>query len=345
MELSERKKKLLAAIVERYIATGEPVGSKVLADLPGLSVSSATIRNEMAELVNMGLLEQPHTSAGRVPSSAGYRYYVDHLMGRYELSPHEKHLIALKLQNASGDVQKVLESAGNILAEMTRCAAVSTTPSDEAAVVRRVELVPIGSRTAMIVMLTSSGILKSRVCKTLSEITVDMAESFYNIVNANFIGKPAAALHIAKIQTLAVSLGEKSLEMTPLLVALADVAAMTERTELLLEGQSNLLGYKEYEQNAYELIEFLRRAEPLGQLFAGHQNGENGKPSILIGDENRYRELQNSSMIFSNYEIAGHQSGTLGLIGPTRIDYARLIPSLRYLTEIVGKILSDTVEE
>lgn len=345
MELSERKKKLLAAIVERYIATGEPVGSKVLADLPGLSVSSATIRNEMAELVNMGLLEQPHTSAGRVPSSAGYRYYVDHLMGRYELSPHEKQLIALKLQNASGDVQKVLESAGNILAEMTRCAAVSTTPSDEAAVVRRVELVPIGSRTAMIVMLTSSGILKSRVCKTLSEITVDMAESFYNIVNANFIGKPAAALHIAKIQTLAVSLGEKSLEMTPLLVALADVAAMTERTELLLEGQSNLLGYKEYEQNAYELIEFLRRAEPLGQLFAGHQNGENGKPSILIGDENRYRELQNSSMIFSNYEIAGHQSGTLGLIGPTRIDYARLIPSLRYLTEIVGKILSDTVEE
>ncbi len=345
VELSERKKKLLAAIVERYIATGEPVGSKSLVEALDMAVSSATVRNEMAELAALGYLEQPHTSAGRIPSGLGYRYYVDHLMGRYELSPNEKRVIDAKLQTASGDVQKVLESAGSILSEMTRCAAVSTTPADEAAVVRRVELVPIGSRTAMIVMLTSSGILKSRVCKTISEITVDMAESFYNIVNANFIGKPAAAMHIAKIQTLAVSLGEKSLDMTPLLVALADVAAMTERTELLLEGQSNLLGYKEYEQNAYELIEFLRHGEMLGQLFSGHTNAGDGAPRILIGKENRFRELQNSSMIFGNYEIAGHESGTIGLIGPTRIDYARLIPSLRYLTEIVGKILSDTVEE
>lgn len=345
MELSERKKKLLAAIVERYIATGEPVGSKSLVESLSMSVSSATVRNEMAELSNMGLLEQPHTSAGRIPSSLGYRYYVDHLMGQYELSPNEKRLIEAKLAPASGDVQKVLESAGNILSEITRCAAVSTTPADEAAVVRRVELVPIGTRTAMIVMLTSSGILKSRVCKTFGEITVDMAESFYNIVNANFIGKPAAAMHIAKIQTLAVSLGEKSLDMTPLLVALADVAAMTERTELLLEGQSNLLGYKEYAENAYELIEFLRHGEMLGQIFSGYTNSGKSAPQVLIGQENRFRELQNSSMVFDNYEIAGHESGTLGLIGPTRMDYARLIPSLRYLTEIVGKMLSDTVEE
>lgn len=345
MELSERKKKLLAAIVERYIATGEPVGSKSLVEALDLSVSPATVRNEMAELSAMGYLEQPHTSAGRIPSSAGYRYYVDHLMGRYELPQNEKRLIDAKLEPAAGDTQKVLESAGNILAEMTHCAAVSTTPADEAAVVRRVELVPIGARTAMIVMLTSSGILKSRVCRTLGEITVDMAESFYNIVNANFIGKPAAAMNVAKIQTLAVSLGEKSLLMTPLLVALADVAAMTERTELLLEGQGNLLGYKEYEQNAYELIEFLRRTETMSRIFSGHTNGEKGNLSVLIGKENLFRELQNSSMIFGKYEIAGHESGTLGLIGPTRIDYARLIPSLRYLTEIVGKILSENVEE
>lgn len=345
MELSERKKRLLAAIVERYIATGEPVGSKTLVDALGLSVSSATIRNEMAELSALGYLEQPHTSAGRIPSDAGYRYYVDHLMGRYELPPNEKRLIDAKLEPAAGDARKVLENAGHILAEMTHCAAVSTTPADEAAVVRRVELVPIGVRTAMIVMLTSSGILKSRVCKTLSELTVDMAESFYNIVNANFIGKPAAAMTVAKIQTLAVSLGEKSLSMTPLLVALADVAAMTERTELLLEGQSNLLGYREYEQNAYELIEFLRRAEAMDRVFSEHPSSENGNLHVLIGEENLFRELQNSSMIFGKYAIAGHESGTLGLVGPTRIDYARLIPSLRYITEIVGKILSENVEE
>lgn len=346
MEMTERKKKLLAAIVERYIATGEPVGSKALVDALDTPVSSATIRNEMADLVAMGYLEQPHTSAGRVPSSEGYRYYVDHLMGQFELPQQEKRLIDQKLQTAAGDAKKVLETAGNVLAEMTGCAAVSTTPTDETAVVRRVELVPIGTRTALIVMLTSSGILKSRVCKTISEITLDLAESFYNIVNANFIGKPAAAMNIAKIQTLAVSLGEKSLVMTPLLVALADLAEMTERTEMLLEGQNNLLHYKEFEQNAYELIEFLRRAGPLSQIFSGHtQNEKAGEPNILIGKENLFRELQNSSMIFGKYAIAGHESGALGLIGPTRIDYARLIPSIRYLTEVVGKILSDNVEE
>lgn len=345
MELSQRQKKILAAIVERYIATGEPIGSKALVDALDMSVSSATVRNEMAELTARGLLEQPHTSAGRVPSSAGYRYYVDHLMEQYALPQHDKHVIDAKLQSASGDPQQVLETAGGVLADLTNCAAVSTTPADAAAVIRRVELVPIGQRTAMIVMLTSSGILKSRVCKTSGAITVDMAESFYNIVNTNFIGKPAAAMTVAKIQTLAVSLGEKSLAMTPLLVTLADLAEMTERTQLLLEGQGNLLGYREFSQNAYELIDFLHRAESLGKIFSGHAAQPDGKPHVVIGEENLFRELQNSSMIFGNYAIAGHESGTLGLIGPTRMDYARLMPSLQYLTEIVGKILSDNVEE
>lgn len=346
MELSERKKKILSALIERYIATGEPVGSKTLLEALDLSVSSATIRNELKELDEMGFLEQPHTSAGRVPTGQGYRYYVDNLMGRYELPEGEKRLIRQKLKDASGDAQTVLETAGSILAEMTGCAAVSTTPSDEAAVVRRVELVPIGTKTAMIVMLTSSGILKSRVCKTMSEITVDMAESFYNIVNENFLGKPASTMHIAKIQTLAVSLGEKALSMTPLLVALCDLAQMTEKTEMLLEGQSNLLHYKEYDRDALILLDFLRRGEPLYHLFANSARPENGgEPNVLIGKENCFKELQNSSMIFDSYRIGGRDSGTLGIIGPTRVDYARLIPSLQYLTKIVGNILSDSLEE
>ncbi len=345
MDLSERQKKLLAAIIERYIATGEPVGSKTLVDALGMPVSPATVRNEMAALTAKGLLEQPHTSAGRIPSGAGYRYYVDHLMKQYDLSPVEKRILDAKLRTASGDSRQVLETAGNLLAEMTRCAAVSTTPSDAAAVVRRVELVPIGARTAMVVVLTSSGIIKSRVCRTDAEITVDMAETFYNIVNDNFLGKPTAAMTVAKIQTLAVSLGEKTLQMTPLLVTLAQLAATTEHTQMLLEGQSNLLGYREYAQNAFELMDFLRHAEPLDRVFSEAPHSADGKPSVVIGKENPYRELQNSSMIFGKYAIAGHESGTIGLIGPTRMDYARLIPSLQYLTEIVGKILSDSVEE
>ena len=344
MELTERKNKILAAIVEKYIQTGEPVGSKNLLDSLGFSVSSATVRNEMAELAEMGYLEQPHTSAGRIPSTQGYRYYVENLMTAYEMSPAEKKLIDIKLRETTGEPHAVLERAGNIIADISKCAAISTTPADSEAVIKRIELVPIGTHTAMIVMLTSFGILKTRVIRTDSEITLDIAETFYNIVKANFLGKPACDITIAKIQTLALSLGDKALAMTPLLVTLSDLSRMTEKTELLLEGQTNLLNHKEYETNAYELMEFLRRSEPINRIFS-HDKHSSVTPSVLIGKEHLYRELQNSTMIFSRYSIGGRQSGTLGIVGPTRIDYARLIPSIKYLSDVVGIILSDNMED
>lgn len=348
MEMTERKKRLLAAIVEKYISTGEPVGSKSLVESLRPGVSSATIRSEMADLAAMGYLEQPHTSAGRIPTGEGYRYYVDHLMGKFDLSDNEKRMIGSKLGSVSSETKSVLQKAGDILAELTNCAAVSTTPSDQEAVIRRVELVPIGTKTAMVVMLTSSGILKSRVCRTDFEITLAVTETFYNIVQQEFIGRPAAELSIARIQTLALSLGDKALAMTPLLVTLSDLAALTERTELLLEGQSNLLNHREFRSNAYELMEFLRRAEPLSSVFRSYSaasGGREGMPSVLIGRENLFRELQNSSVIFGKYKVGGRECGALGIIGPTRLDYARLIPSLKFLTEIVGSILSDNIED
>lgn len=345
MEMTERKNKILSAVVERYIQTGEPVGSKALLDTLDFSVSSATVRNEMSDLIELGYLEQPHTSAGRIPSSKGYRYYVENLMKIYDISENEKKLISMKLQGSTADPHSLLETAGEILADMSNCAAVSTTPADSEAVVKRIELVPIGTHTAMVLMLTSFGILKTRVCRTESEITIDSAQTFYNIVNSNFIGKPASFITVAKVQTLALSLGENALSMIPLLVALTELSRMTEHTELLLEGQSNLLSYREFEANAFQLMEFLRRSEPLNRIFSSKQDSKKGEPNIIIGKENFFREFQNSTVIFSKYSIAGHESGTLGIIGPTRVDYARLIPSIKYLSEVVGIMLSDNMED
>lgn len=342
MQLSDRKEKILAAIVERYIATGEPVGSKTLLEYLRIPVSSATVRNEMAELSRLGFLEQPHTSAGRVPSQAGYRYYVDRLMNRFELPFNEKRLIEARLSSVGGEPQQILEQAGQVLAELTNCAVVSTTPSDDNAVIRRVELVPLGTHTAMMVMLSSSGILKSRVCRTDCDMTLELIETFYNIVSGHFIEKSAGEVSMPLIQTLALSLGSKSLAISPLLVTLSDLAQLTEQTQLILQGQSNLLNYSDY-SNAYELMEFLRNSQPMKNLFTS--NRSEGDARVLIGKENMYRELQDSSVIFSPYSVSGRDSGTLGIIGPTRIDYARLIPSLKYLTEIVGRIMSDTLED
>ncbi|MBQ7546675.1 MAG: heat-inducible transcription repressor HrcA [Clostridia bacterium] len=340
MELSERKQKILATIVEQYIRTGEPIGSKSLMEILPMKVSSATIRNEMAELAAMGLLEQPHTSAGRVPSHAGYRYYIDHLMHTRELDDDSRRKIESAIGSGS-DPEHVLTRAGEVLADLTGCAAVSTTPAGESTRIRRIEMVPVGSRTAMLVLLTSTGILKSRICRTDTPITVPLLERFYNVTRSQLVGKPLSDVHTTAMQTLAASLGADAFSMLPFLAGIAELARDASQTDIHLDGQSNLLGYRELEDNAYELMEFLRNGEPLSALISSSR----GDVQVLIGKENKFRQLANSSVILARYDVGGDESGTLGVIGPTRLDYAKLIPSVRFLTDLVGRLLTRSIDD
>ena len=341
MELSDRKKKILAAVVEQYIKTGEPVGSKSLLENLPMSLSSATIRNEMAELASMGFLEQPHTSAGRIPSHSGYRYYVDNLMSRTELDERMRKHIEQAVSEKSGDADSLLSRAGEVLADLTNCAAVSTTSVGESAVIKRIEMVPVGMRTAMLVLLTSTGILKSKICRADSEITQSLSESFYNVTSAALVGRPLSEVNIAAMQTLAASVGSDAFAMLSLLAGITELARDAAQVDVRLDGQSNLLNYSELEQNAYELMEFLRKGEPLGNIVNLNKNDVD----ILIGKENKYRQLEHSSVIMARYSIKNQDGGTIGLIGPTRIDYAKLIPSVKYLTDLVGRILTKALEE
>jgi len=338
--ISERKQKILALIIESYIATGEPVGSKTLQSAMGNSVSSATIRNDMADLVEAGFLMQPHTSAGRVPSQLGYRYYVDNLMTKYELGHEEQERIKIWLQGYSGEPDQLLEKAGSILSELTNCVAVSSAPSDSEALIKRVELVPLSSKTAMVVLLASSGILKSMVVRTDSEITTQIAEVFYNIMQTYFLGNSVNNIDIPFIQTLVASLGDKVFVMSPLLCGVADLCNSVKSTELHFNGQSNILNHPELTTDAFELMDFLHREAPIKTLLASHK-----KPlTVEIGEENAFKELRNSSTIFSKYTVGDRDSGSIGIIGPTRIDYARLIPSIKYLAGVIGNLLSETLE-
>lgn len=340
-QLSERKQKILAAVVEQYIASGEPVGSKALSSIPGLSVSSATVRSEMAELTAMGYLDQPHTSAGRMPTEIGYRYYIDHLMDRTAPDEAERRLMDSAIKSGWGDPEAVLEQAGELLAEMTNCAAVSTTPSDESATVSRAELVPMGGRKAMVVLLTSTGVLKSRLCRTEAPITPSMVESFHHIAKAAFINFPVCEITMPMVQTLAVSLGENSLAMTPLLVTLAELARDACQSEIMLEGQANLLSYSEHDMDAAGIISFLQNRHPLESVI---HSGT--KPLyLLIGKENAYKELENSTLIVSKYKVSESTGGALGVIGPTRMDYRKIISNLEYITQLVGRFLSEALED
>ena len=355
MEVGKRKELILGAVVEHYIKTGEPIGSKMLMQSLPISVSSATIRNEMSELSEMGLLEQPHTSAGRVPSQKGYRYYIDHLMNEDTLTEDERRLIRSELSRSMGNPDKLLEKAGEILARMTGCAALSTTPTNEGAVIKHIELVPVGTRIAMVVMMTSNGIIKNGVCKTETELTRDMIDTFYDIVRECFIGRPVSDVGTVMIQTLVASLGINALAMSPLFVVLADIANQALQAEIRLEGEQNLLHHREFGSDIYDMMQFFDEKDKLETAGFPEMTYNDkleraisdvaGGLQVIIGKENKYRQLENSSMIIARYNVGGHDGGAIGIIGPTRLNYAKLIPSIEYLTDLVGEMLTDTLED
>ena len=341
MELSQRKEKILAAVVEHYIKTGEPVGSKLLQKDPEISVSSATIRNEMAELSSMGLLEQPHTSAGRIPTDEGYRYYVYHLMGVRQLDDADKRRIEAGISIRNASPENILKRANDFLADMTNCAAISTAPSGENVTIKRVEFVPVGTRTGMVVLLTSNGMIKSRVCRSDVDLNASVIEKFYNIVKTSFVGTELDAIDTATLQTLVASMGEDALTMIPLISTVSELASEAMEIPLMLGGQSNIFHYGDYGATAYELMDFLRRGEPLSKILTDNKKDLD----VKIGSENKFKPLENSSVIMAQYDVGGENHGSIGIIGPTRIDYATLIPSVRYLTDMVGKILSQVLNE
>lgn len=341
MELSPRKEKILAAVVENFIKTGEPVGSKLLQRDPEISVSSATIRNEMAELSALGLLEQPHTSAGRIPTNEGYRYYVDHLMGVRQLDEAAKRRIEAGVSVRNASPETILKRANDFLADITNCAAISTTPSGDNITVKRVEFVPVGMRTGMVVLLTSNGLIKSKVCRSDVDLNASLIEKFYNIVKTSFVGMELDSIDTATLQTLVASMGADALTMIPLISTVSELANEAMQVPLMLGGQSNIFHYGDYGQTAYELMDFLRRGEPLSKILTDNKK----ELDVKIGSENQFKPLENSSVIMAQYDVDGLNHGSIGIVGPTRIDYATLIPSVRYLTDMVGKILSQVLNE
>ena len=341
--LPPRKKKILKAIVEQYIETGDPVGSKALLSKLDFSVSSATIRNEMAALTEKGLIYQPYTSAGRIPTQKGYRYYVDHLMNMQELGEGDRRQIEAGVDVRSGDPDTLLAKVGKSLVEFTNCAALSTTPSDEFACIKNIEMVQISPKIAIVVLMTSTGILKSKACRMDVEITANIKETFGELVEDRFREKPLTEVDTVMIQTLVASLGAGAFSMLPLLVTISDLVEDASRSDVRLEGQTTLLKHKEYLDNLPELLRFLHRDEPLNYLVSETDKGDGVE--VRIGSENRYKELSDSTTIISRYHIGDGATGAIGIIGPTRMDYARLIPSIKYLSDVVGRVLSEVYEE
>ena len=339
MELTERRRKILSSIVNDYIKYGEPVGSKAIAEDVG--VSSATIRNEMATLIQLGLLEQPHTSSGRIPTNRGYREYVDSLESEMP-SKHDKSFFDSILSENSYDSEHLLICVPKLLAAYSKYISLVSAPGAGGSRVKAVQFVQISRRSAMLILMSSAGTVKNRIFQCDYDLTSEITRLFFRVFNEKLRGMRISDITIAFIQSTAVSLGELSMLSASPLMALLEVARETAKSEMLVFGQMNLLFYPELEyQTVREILNFLDDKSTVGRLL----NSQQKNPAVLIGDETGRRELKDASVAMSKYQINRQENGCIAVIGPIRMNYQRTLSALRYLSLHVSETLKALTQD
>lgn len=340
LEPISRKFKILAAIVDRYISTGFPVGSKAVCEDLDLSFSPATIRSEMANLADFGYLFQPHVSAGRVPSDQGYRLYINKLMPEKPLQNEEKSFINGILALSATDPESLLEAAAKVLAEITDYAVVITTPPNLESTVRDIKFVQIGRQSGMIVLMTSSGMIKNKLFKCEYELTSDILNMLGGVLNEKFRGEPLKSITPEYMDFMVGSNSEMSLLLMPVIDALMKAAEEACEVEVKIKGQKNLLANQTLSpETLIEIFSFLENKDRLINLMNVPEHGLN----FVIGDENVYRELRQASVVATRYNV-GEKSGAIGVIGPTRMDYSQVSSQIQYVAALVGVLLGKILE-
>ena len=336
----DRRATILGLIIDYYIKTGEPLGSKTLCDMLPYAISSATIRNEMALLSSMGYLEQRHTSGGRVPSKAAYRYYVDNLMNAERLTEYEKQRIAERLSTNASDPERLLADAANLLSELTGCAAFYSTVKDSLDCVQGVELIPAGNGKVMLVMLTLGGKIKSSVCTISCPVDDEFKELFYTFTREYFIGTPLDEIDLSFVQSAAPALGLRVFDMLPLLASLCSLCREAAQGSLMVTGETKLLSQAELGNSVYNLLVLLAGKEKLENLLNRFARA-NISQSLVLGDENPVYELKNTAMAIARFDYNNSQIATLGIIGSLRVDYKTILPRVDYIMKTVRAYLKE----
>lgn len=338
MELTPRKKKVLQCIVDLYIRTAEPVGSKAIAQMPEMNYSSATIRNEMAELTTMGYLEQPHTSAGRIPSPAGYRLYIDELMQGYKLSVDEtknlKDSMELKIQ----EFDKVLDKVARLVSQATDLPAYTMASRRGGATVKRFEVLMAEAGSFILVVMTDSDVVKNKLIKLPLNIGPSELQLLSAVLNASMTGLTADQFTSELLDRVIRNAGAAA-SLVPVVVDFtAEVLRSQQDTEVALRGQVRLLRQPEYQDvgKAQEILTSLDE-ETISSLPAV-MGGE--KTQILVGPENVAQELRDTSVVMTKFDIGEGMQGLIGVVGPTRMDYAKVTARLSYFAENLSQMFS-----
>ncbi|RKD28043.1 heat-inducible transcription repressor HrcA [Caminicella sporogenes] len=338
MTLVDRKLKILQAIIDDFITTAQPVGSRTIAKKYNLGISSATIRNEMSDLEELGYLVQPHTSAGRIPSDLGYRLYVDVLMKHYELAAKQKLIIKQLLLDEINKIEDLVQQASKVLSHITNLTSLSLSPQFRKSKLKNIKLVKVDSDKVLLILVSNTGIVKN-VLLRIKEASQDVLDRISNLLQHQLKGFSIDELSDDVILNLKNEIVEYGNTIESLVLTLKNTLKEIDDREIYLDGLAHIFNLPEY-TDINKAKQFISTIEKKDLLYEALKDNYEEDITIKIGRENNLEEIKDCSLITATYKLNGKVIGKIGVIGPTRMNYARIIPVMEYITKILTDILN-----
>lgn len=342
LELDERKTKILEAIISNYLETGEPVGSRTISKYTDLNLSSATIRNEMSDLEEMGYILQPHTSAGRIPSDKGYRFYVDRIMADKEKTVSE--MKDLMIERAD-KMELVLKQVVKVLASNTNYAAMVSAPSYHRSKIKFIQLSQVDEEQILAVVVVEGNIVKNKIIEVREALDNETILKLNMLLNTNLNGLSLEEINLGMISKLKEQAGIHSDIVSEVLDAVAEAIKVEDDLEIYTSGATNIFKYPELSdsERASELINTFEEKKPLTELVQGALAGEtNTGIQVYIGNETPVQAMKDCSVITATYELEEGMQGTIGIIGPKRMDYEKSLNAMKTLMAQLDNIFKKT---
>ena len=340
--LNERKVKILEAIIQDYIATAEPVGSRTIAKKYDLGVSSATIRNEMSDLEELGLILQPHASAGRIPSDTGYRLYVDRLMKYRALAQNEEEFLQRVVAGNILTIEFLMEETARALSRLTRYTTLVSEPVPEQPCLKQVRLMPLDDASLLLVLVTGENLIKNQILRVGKAPSEEEVFVISRLVNEALQGHTASEIDEALLSALQKQLNQYAGIVPPLMEAVRATLGAAEDVQVHLAGARNMLSFPEFADvnKANELFQTLEEKDVLVTLL---QNPKQ-ELQVLIGNELEVQEMQDCSLITATYKMGEGTRGVIGVLGPTRMEYSQVIAALNGMVKNIERVLKKLPE-
>lgn len=342
MSMDARKFRILQAIIDDYILTAIPVGSRTISKKYEMGLSSATIRNEMSDLEELGYLDQPHVSAGRVPSAKAYRLYVDQLLKTGQIRADDVDSIRTHFSERTGKMEDVINRAAQVLSSVTHYTSLVMSPKSMEMTLRTLQLVPVSNSSALLVIVTDNGIVRDSVIRVDSDLDADALYAISRMLTERLAGHTLMETQ-ELLRSMSREFAEKRTVLNGIGALVADVENQQAKAKLAFGGSSNILNFPEYSdvEKAKNFLALLETKDTLLQLLEQHQNVAF---TVRIGPETGVPELKDCSLVTATYSLGDHTQGAIGIIGPTRMQYGRVIGALSVMGEQLTRLFTQDKE-